>query len=125
MVEKNKVQRFCFFDAIDFFEFFRRTLSLISPSVMVIFMLSLAAFFIEDKDGSNSFKYQLLMASIVVFIGFIAFAVLFDLNKNYEGVNLSYLAKLFVFIVTLFLCGGIVYVGVINAASMYALIKAN
>lgn len=124
-MKKIRFNVFVFFDARDFFEFFRRTLSLISPSVMVIFMLSLAAFFIEDKDGSNSFKYQLLMVSIVVFIGFVAFAVLFDLNKNYEGVNLSYLAKLFVFIVTLFLCGGIVYVGVINAANMSVLIKAD
>jgi len=124
MVEKSKIQRFCFFDGGDFFEFFRRTLSLISPSVMVIFMLSLAAFFIEEKHGSDSFKYQLLMASIVIFIWFVSFAVLFDLNKNYKGFNLSYLAKLFVFAVTIFWCGGIVYVGVINAASVYALIKA-
>lgn len=125
MVEKNNIQRFCFFDAADFFEFFRRTIALISPSVMVVFMLSLGAYFTEDKHGHDSLKYQLLTASIAIFIGIVAFAVLHDLIKNYTRFNLNYLAKLFVFAVTLILCGGIIYVGVLNAASMYALIKGS
>ena len=100
-------------------------MSLISPSVMVVFMLSLGAYFTEDKHGHDSLQYQLLTASIAIFIGIVAFAVLYDLIKNYTEFNLNYLTKLFVFSVTLILCGGIIYVGVLNAASMYALIKGS
>lgn len=124
MVEKNKTQRFWYFNGADFFEFFRRSLSLLSPSVMVVLILSLAAFFIEDEYGTDSLKYQIITYSIFIFMGFVIIALLYDLNRNFKGVDFNYLAKLFIFLATLILSIGIFYIGVINAANIYTLITA-
>ncbi|CDH01426.1 hypothetical protein [Xenorhabdus bovienii] len=108
---------FWFFDGSDFFEFLRRTISLISPSVMVIFMVSLGSFFIQDKFGTDSFQYKFLLGSGGAFI--VLVAVFFDLKKNFTGLNIVYLCKLLIFVATVFLCLGSIYVGVLNAVSLH------
>ena len=122
-INETKKKSFWFFDYSDFFEFLRRTMSLISPSVMVILMLSLGAFFTEDKFGNNSYQYKILIGSIVIFIFLIAIAILYDLHKGNSDFNLGYICKLFIFAITIILCSGIIYVGVVSGANMYSLIK--
>ena len=121
-INETKKKSFWCFDGSDFFEFLRRTMSLISPSMVVVFMLSLGAFFIKDKFGSESYQYKILIGGIVVFIALIILAILHDLHKNYSKVNINYLCKLIIGIATIYLSGAIIYVSVINAENMYSLI---
>ncbi|PHM59492.1 hypothetical protein [Xenorhabdus ishibashii] len=58
---------FLFLDWNDFFEFFRRTVSLLSSSVMIVFLSSFMLFFIQDKLGNDSIPYYI----IIILIGFI------------------------------------------------------
>lgn len=91
--------------------------------MVVVFMLSLGAFFSKDKFGSESYQYKVLIGGIVVFIALIILAILHDLHKNYSKVNLNYLCKVIIGLATIYLSGAIIYVSVINAESMYSLIK--
>ncbi|SUC13747.1 Uncharacterised protein [Proteus vulgaris] len=123
-INETKKKSFWFFDGSDFFEFLRRTMSLISPSMVVVFMLSLGAFFSKDKFGSDSYQYKVLIGGIVVFIALIIVAIFHDLHKNYSKVNLNYLCKVIIGLATIYLSGAIIYVSVINAASMHSLIMS-
>ncbi|ARA21110.1 MULTISPECIES: hypothetical protein [Proteus] len=123
-VNETKKKSFWFFDGYDFFEFLRRTMSLISPSVMVVLMFSLGAFFTEDKFGNNSYQYKTLIGSIVFFIVLVVIAILYDLHKGNSDFNLGYICKLFIFAITIILCGAIIYIGVVNGANMYSLINS-
>lgn len=91
--------------------------------MVVVFMLSLGALFSKDKFGSDSYQYKILIGGVVVFITLIILAIFHDLHKNYSKVNVNYLCKLIIGTATMYLCGAIIYVSVINAESMYSLIK--
>ena len=109
------------FDVHVFFEFVRRMLSVMSSSIIVMFTLCLCAYFTEDKYTSHSWQYQTLIASIVVFIGLIAVAVLVDAQKSdaTQGISGTFILYALFSLFALIILISIVYITAYNANLLY------
>lgn len=103
------------------FDFFRRILSMMSPSVLVVMVLSFTAFRVEEKYTSEHWAYYSLMVAIVGYLAVILFVIWDDLDAYKKTFNQGYLifnfiiACFFTFVAILLL----IY-GVYSAGSLYS-----
>ena len=112
------------FNYNDFFDYLRRTISLVSPLAMMVMVISFAAFSVEDKYGAGSWQYlSLRVMTILVAIGS-SIIVLFDAFQRRKRVSKCNLfANIVVFILFASLCYLLIGFGLSNAANLHLIIK--
>jgi hypothetical protein len=108
------------------FDFLRQTMSLLSPTTLMIIVLSFFTFLSEDKWGSSSFQYKALtfLSALVWIVITIAIFVDFWAKSKGHGA-LAWIANSIILAFFIVFIGMILYYAVINAATLYSAIYIN
>lgn len=102
------------------FDFFRRLLSMMSPSVLVVIVLSFTAFRVEEKYTSEYWGYNAILIAITVYLAIVLFVIWHDFDAYKKTFNKGYC--IFNFIISCFFTFVtilLMFYGVFSASSLY------
>ncbi len=102
-------------------DYFRKIMSLISPTVMVLTILSLFMFVAEDEYTKQSWQYRALTISSVAVLLVVTFTIIHDCFSEFgkrsclnKMINIIFFIFFFVFI------WFVLFYGVMNGANVYS-----
>ncbi len=122
---RNEVVRLKANDVNIFIDFYRRTVSLVSPAMMIFFSILLINFLVYERYEKQAYILNFGIVIGAVYCAISIIVVLIDLRKSFS-IMYTWLYKIISVIFFIFyiaLIGGVVTIGAWNAAKTYSELK--